>query len=72
MTMSMTTPPGDGFTIRTDEVLTIRAPPAPNWEWCFNGDWSAFCVHLHTKTPPNRFHRFMLRWVVGIHWRPIK
>lgn len=70
-TSTFTVPSSPGELTRTD-AIRIEAPPKPNWEWCFGGDWRSFAVHIHTDSPPNWFHRLMLRGFVGIHWRAIK
>ena len=40
--------------------------PNSKWRWRFASDPHSFQVHMGGK-PPNRFHRFMLRWFLGIH-----
>lgn len=40
--------------------------PVPDWEWSFTPD---FGVCVRVVGAPNAFHRFMQRWLLGIHWR---
>jgi hypothetical protein len=51
-------------------TLTFRMPPEPEWEWCLGGNWFALTVRPSGKVP-NWFHRLMLRWCLGIHWRRV-
>lgn len=51
--------------LRIDEPLLERT-----YKWCFNCDWSH--TFLRTGKPPNRFYRFMLKWILGIHIELIK
>ena len=50
-------------------TFAFRMPPEPEWEWCLGGNWS-LTVRPSGKVP-NWFHRLMLRWCLGIHWRRI-
>jgi hypothetical protein len=54
----------------TGEQFRITMPPEATWEWCLGGNWFALTVRP-CGDPPNWFHRFMQRWVLGIHWRRI-
>jgi len=58
------------FTLKAE--YTIFDPPKPNWEWCFNGDWHAIMFRVHYTKPPSRFHRWMMKILLGIHWREYK
>ncbi len=49
----------------------LRAPPDPNWQWCMFGSWG-ITFNVHLVRPPSRFNRLMQRWLLGIHWRPVK
>lgn len=42
----------------------------PTWEWCFNGDWHS--LKFRVFSAPNWFHRFLQKWMLGIHWRPVE
>jgi len=44
--------------------------PKANWQWCLNGDW--FSVTFNATNAPCLLHRIAQRWILGIHWRPIK
>jgi hypothetical protein len=40
----------------------------PTWSFTLGGDPG---VRVHTDDAPNRFNRFMQRWLLGIVWTPI-
>lgn len=42
-------------------------PKEYKFEWCLNGDWHSLTVRV--EKAPCAFHRFMQRWLLGIHWR---
>jgi len=45
----------------------LKMPPPVQWHWSFDRD---FYVQFNlTNKPPNRFHRFMMRWCFGIYTR---
>ena len=50
----------------------IHAPPPPNWECCFGGDWHAMTIRQYWASPPNAFQRGMQRFFLGIWWRRIR
>ena len=53
------------------EGWVIRSPPAANWQFHIGDDSNGLSFNLYMKRGPNRFHRFMQRWLLGIHWRRI-
>jgi len=54
----------------SEPVFTVLTPHY-TWEWALNPDYRDFVVRGVCK-PPNRFHRFMMRWCLGIHSRLIE
>ena len=46
--------------------MVIDTPPPPTWAWSFD---PSFAIRFHVPRHPNRFHRFMQRVLLGIHWR---
>jgi len=55
---------------KVPDSWVIRAPPKENWEWCFAGNWHV-AVRLFTLSPPNALQRFLLKHLLGVHWRRI-
>ena len=49
----------------------LIAPPKPNWCWSFGGDKHAMTVYAYTLTPPNALQRFLLKYLLSIHWRKL-
>jgi hypothetical protein len=46
--------------------MVVDAPPPPTWAWSFD---PSFAIRFNVPRHPNRFHRFMQRVLLGIHWR---
>ena len=58
----------DDIFVNTKDGLLIRvAPPKPQWSFSLTPD---FHLRWNVLTAPNRFHRWMQRVFLGIHWRP--
>ena len=51
-----------------DLQLLIKQPKF-TWRYYFSGD-KTFVIHVYT--PPNRFHRWMMKVFLGITWEKIK
>ena len=51
------------------EPRLLLLPPEPTWRWCFGGDWHSLTVHV--VKAPNRFHRFMMKHCLGVHWEKL-
>lgn len=47
----------------------IDPTPISRWKMCFNGDWKFVIYHAEA---PNKFHRFMQRVLLGIHWASLQ
>lgn len=51
------------------EIPVLMLQPTYQAAFCFGGNWD-FSLPVSTKMP-NRFHRFMQRWLLDIHWREL-
>lgn len=52
---------------------TVHALSGPQWQFCLNGEWNnsiVFCLPYNTPGP-SRPHRWLQRWLLGIHWRQV-
>ena len=52
-----------------EEMILGKMPPEPKWKWTLadSDDIVFFC-----QVPPNRFHRFMQKIMLGIYWEELK
>jgi hypothetical protein len=58
--------------LATPQEVKFKDPPKATWEWCVGGDWYSMTFRVPMKKGPNWFHRFMQKWLLGIHWRRIE
>jgi hypothetical protein len=51
----------------------LYLPPKANWQISFGKIPSSYAtyIQIYIEKPPNRFQRWMIKKVLGIHWTPI-
>ena len=48
----------------------LKSPPIPDWYFTLGADTGS-SVRFYITTPPNRFHRWMQKVILGINWHRI-
>jgi hypothetical protein len=51
----------------------FHEPPKANWKISLGEIPDAYATYIciYVKKPPNRFQRWMIKKVLGIHWTPV-
>jgi hypothetical protein len=51
----------------------FHEPPKANWKISIGEIPDAYATYIwiYVKKPPNRFQRWMIKKVLGIHWTPV-
>jgi hypothetical protein len=54
--------------------LTFKAPPKANWQISFGKIPTPYSTYIciYIEDPPNRFQRWMIKKVLGIHWTRVE